>query len=83
MRPFGSRIGVAALGAVASMSPALAFDPTNVTPLTSDLVASEEGYPNPDEFLPGPPHYYFAMAPLVTSRSVAIDHRPQRRAHLE
>jgi hypothetical protein len=72
-------IGGAMLGLVlAQGGPALAVDATTsifctdpTIPLTSRLVASNEGYPDPGNCYAYPPADRVAPAPLVTGRSVA------------
>ena len=79
MRTLVLLMSVAALGEVATLAPALAFDdPTQATSLTAYLVNSEEGYPDQGDLLAPPRQYYSAM--VMTGRSVAIDHR-RRHAH--
>jgi hypothetical protein len=72
-------MSIGALGEVANLAPALAFDDaTQATSLTAYLVNSEEGYPDQGDLLAPPRQYYPAM--VMTGRSVAIDHR-RRHAH--
>jgi hypothetical protein len=79
MRTLVLLMSIAALGEVANLAPALAFDDaTQATSLTAYVVNSEEGYPDPSDLLVPPLQYYSPM--IMTGRSVAIDHR-RRRAH--
>ncbi len=79
MRTLVLLMSIAALGEVANLAPALAFDDaTQATSLTAYAVNSEEGYPDQGYLLVPPPQYYLAM--VMTGRSVAIDQR-RRHAH--